>query len=268
MASFSVVNNVAASNAQANMQMTSVGLTKTLARLSSGYRINSSGDDAAGLAVANTYRSEQAVLNQGIRNANDGMSQLQLLDGALTNVSTLLDRLATLSTQASSSSNGADVTKLSDEYVEIMTEIDRQVTVVGLDANYAFSVFVSSEATAADGIISGTIGAADTGTLGLASAGFTDETEAQTALGEVEAAVGALADVQNTIGALMNRTQFAIGLAQSQVVSKRTAESRIRDANVAEESANLTRYNILQQSGIAALSQANQSSSAVLSLLR
>ncbi|MGE3401597.1 MAG: flagellin [Vicinamibacterales bacterium] len=268
MASFSVVNNIAAANAQANMQSTSVGLNRTLGRLSSGYRINTSGDDAAGLAVANQYRNEQAILNQGVRNANDGMSQLQLLDGALSNVSTLVDRLATLATQASSSSNGADVTKLSDEYAEILTEIDRQMTVVGLDAAYSYSVFVSSEATAADGIISGTITAADTTTLGLTSTSFATAAAAQTALGEVQGAVSALADSQNTIGALMNRTQFAIGLAQSQTVNKRAAESRIRDANVAEESANLTRYNILQQSGIAALAQANQSSSAVLSLLR
>ena len=108
MASFSVVNNIAAANAQANLATTNIGLNKALNRLSSGLRINSSGDDAAGLAVANAYRSTIAVLNQGIRNANDGLSTLQIKDGALNNISTLLDRLATLATQSASSSATVD----------------------------------------------------------------------------------------------------------------------------------------------------------------
>src|SRR5262245_66183762 len=99
---FSIVNNVAAANAQANLATTNIGLNKALNRLSSGLRINSSGDDAAGLAVANSYRSSVAVLNQGIRNANDGLSSLQIKDGALNNISILLDRLSTLEQQLAS----------------------------------------------------------------------------------------------------------------------------------------------------------------------
>ena len=102
MASFSVVTNVAANNAQANLYSTNIGLRTALTRVSSGFRINNSGDDAAGLAVANGYRSTVAVLNQGVRNANDGLSDLQIKDGALDNVSKLLDRLSTLATQAAS----------------------------------------------------------------------------------------------------------------------------------------------------------------------
>ena len=135
MASFSVVSNIASVNAQANLTQTNLGLNKALTRLSSGFRINSSGDDAAGLAVANQYRSELAILNQGIRNANDGLSTLQIKDGALNNISTLLDRLATLATQASSTSNGVDIGKLSDEYDEILAEIDREAAVAGLSAS-------------------------------------------------------------------------------------------------------------------------------------
>ncbi len=268
MASFSVVSNIASANAQANLQSTNIGLNKALNRLSSGYRINFAGDDAAGLAVANTYRNEQAILSQGIRNANDGLSNLQIKDGALSNISNLLDRLATLATQASSASNGADISKLSDEYAAVLNEIDREATVAGLDTNADFSVFVSSEAVVTDGAISADIGAADTTTLGLTSASFTTVQEAQDALAEVEGAIDTLGDVQNTIGTLENRLGFAIGLATSQLVNKKAAESRIRDANIAEESANMTRFNILSQSGIAALSQANQASSSVLSLLR
>jgi flagellin len=269
MASFSIVSNIASVNAQANLSATSLGLNRALTRLSSGFRINQSGDDAAGLAVANSYRSEVAILNQGIRNANDGLSVLQIKDGALQNISTLLDRLATLATQASSTSNGVDVTKLSDEYGKVLEELDRQAAVAGLDAAWDFSVFVSSEATVADGVVTETnIGAADSTSLGLTTTSFSDADEAQDVLAEVEAAIGALGDVQNSVGILQNRLQFAVSLAQSQVVNTRAAESRIRDANIAEESANLTRFNILTQSGIAALAQANQSSAAVLALLR
>jgi flagellin len=268
MASFSVVSNIASANAQANLQMTNVGLNKALTRLSSGFRINFAGDDAAGLAVANSYRNEQAILSQGIRNANDGLSDLQIKDGALANISTLLDRLATLATQASSASNGADISKLSDEYGAILDEIDREATVAGLDTGADFSVFVSSEAVASDGAISDSIAATDAATLGLVSTSFANVDDAQAALLEVEGAIDTLGDVQNTIGTLENRLGFAIGLATSQLVNKKAAESRIRDANIAEESANMTRFNILSQSGIAALAQANQTSSAVLSLLR
>jgi flagellin len=268
MASFSVVSNIASTNAQANLSVSSVGLNKALTRLSSGYRINTSGDDAAGLAIANNYRSEQAILTQGIRNANDGLSVLNIKDGALNNVSLLLDRLATLASQASSSAGGVDISKLQNEYNQVLNEVDREITVGGLDTAQGFSVFVSHEATASDGIIAGNIGAADTGTLGLSQAAWTDSSDAQASLGELSGAINTLGDVQNSVGILQNRMTFAISLAQSQVVNKKAAESRIRDANIAEESANLTRYNILNQSGIAALAQANQSSASVLSLLR
>ena len=172
MASFSIISNIASTNAQANLQSTSLGLNKALTRLSSGLRINMSGDDAAGLAVANQHRSDIAILNQGIRNANDGLSTLQTKDGALNNISTLLDRLATLATQAASTSNGVDIGKLSDEYGTIIEEMDRQASVAALDTAANFSVFVSSETTVADGVITGSIGAADTTTLGLSSTSF------------------------------------------------------------------------------------------------
>src|SRR5262245_36970016 len=222
MASFSIVSNIASVNAQANLTSTNLGLNKALTRLSSGLRINQSGDDAAGLAVANQYRSDVAILNQGIRNANDGLSLLQTRDGALQNISTLLDRLATLATQASSSSNGVDVTKLSDEYGEVINEIDRQAAVADLDATWSFSVFVSSETTVADGVITDTgVSAVDSSGLGLSTTSFTTAAQAQGALGQVTSAIDSLGDVQNSVGILENRLQFAISLAQSQIVNTR-----------------------------------------------
>ncbi|MCC6992093.1 MAG: flagellin FliC [Acidobacteria bacterium] len=265
MASFSVVSNVSAQNAQANLNTTNIGLQRTLTRLSSGFRINQAGDDAAGLAVANSYRSEQAVLNQGIRNANDGLSTLQIKNGALDNVSTLLDRLATLASQSASAGFTGNRTTLNNEFTDVVSEIAREVTVAGLGTAQGFSVFVSSGAS---GTVGGTIGAADTTTLGIAALSIATAGGAATAVTAITAAVGTVGTVVGSVGSLQNRLQYATGLAQYQAVNTKAAESRIRDANVAEESANLARYNILTQSGIAALAQANQQSSQVLSLLR
>lgn len=265
MASFSVVSNVSASNAQANLVNTNLQLQKTITRLSSGFRINQSGDDAAGLAVANSYRSTQAVLNQGIRNANDGLSTLQIKDSALNNISNLLDRLATLATQSASAGFTGSRTVLNNEFQDVLTEITREVGAAGLGASAGFSVFI---AAGANGTVGGTIGAADTTTLGINASTVDTATNASTAVTAVTNAVSTLGQVVGNIGTIQNRLSYAISLAQQQVVSNQAAESRIRDANVAAESANLTRYSILTQSGIASLAQANQQSSSVLSLLR
>src|SRR5262245_38498877 len=214
MASFSIVSNIASVNAQANLTSTNLGLNKALTRLSSGLRINQSGDDAAGLAVANQYRSDVAILNQGIRNANDGLSVLQVRDGALQNISTLLDRLATLATQASSSSNGVNATTLSDEYVEIVAEITRQAEVAGIDDDWDFSVFVSAD-TSGTISTSADVSGVDASALALDTDGWSDAAGAQSALATVTTAIATLGDVQNSVGILQNRLQFAISLAQS-----------------------------------------------------
>ena len=265
MASFSVVNNVSASNAQANLTQTNLQLQKTITRLSSGFRINQSGDDAAGLAVANSYRSTQAVLNQGIRNANDGLSTLQIKDAALNNVGNLLDRLSTLATQSASAGFTGSRSVLNNEFQDVVNEISREVNTAGLNASNGFSVFLSS---GANGTVGGTIGAADTTTLGLATLNISTAAGASTAVGAITTAVSTLGTVVGGIGTIQNRLEYAIALATQQVVSNQAAESRIRDANVAGESANLTRYSILTQSGIASLAQANSQSSSVLSLLK
>jgi flagellin len=263
MASFSVVSNIASANAQANLSTNNIGLQRTLNRLSSGYRINYSGDDAAGLAVANGYRSDQAVISQGIRNANDGLSTLQIKDGALNNISTLLDRLATLASQSASAGFSGNRATLNSEFSAIVGEIDRESGVAGLSVLQNFSVFVGSGST-----VGGSIGAVSSTSLALNGVSIDTDTGAKSAVTVIMAAVGTLGGVQGSIGTLENRLAYAVALGQSQVVNIKAAESRIRDANVAEESANMTRYSILNQSGIAVLAQANQSSSAVLALLR
>ena len=266
MASFSVVSNVSAVNAQANLTTSNIGLQKALERLSSGYRINRSGDDAAGLVVANQYRSQVAVLTQGVRNAGDGLSTLQIEDGALNNIAQLLDRMSALATQSASASSAVDRDVLQAEFADVIAEIDREASVAGLTGVQAFSVFVSNNG--ADGVISGSIGAADATDLGVNALSVATAAGAATAVSTIATAISTLGDAQATVGTLQNRLQFAMNLAQAQIVNTKAAESRIRDANIAEESANLTRYSILTQSGIAALAQANQSTGAVLALLR
>jgi flagellin len=267
MASFSVVTNLASVNAQANLYQTNIGLNKALTRVSSGLRINNSGDDAAGLAVANSFRSEVTVLTQGVRNANDGLSNLQIKDSALDNISKLLDRLSTLATQsASGETSAASRTTLNQEFTDVLGEIDREANVAGLNTSSGFSVFVSNNGT--DGVISGTIGASSTTALSIGSLTIATQGNASTAVATIKTAIGSLGSVQGQVGQLENRLSYAISLAQSQIVNNTAAESRIRDADIAQESANLTRFNILNQSGIAALAQANSSTSAVLALLR
>jgi flagellin len=266
MASFSVVNNVGSLNAQAALERTNQGLQKALNRLSSGLRINISGDDAAGLSVANSYRADIATLNQGVRNANDGLSTLQIKDGALDNISNLINRLSTLAAQAASggTSDASRVT-LNTEFADVLAEITREATVAGLTTSAGFSVFVSNNGS--NGKISSTIGAVTTTTLTLAGHVLTSQALAESAVASVASAVTVLGTTQGTIGSLQNRLQFAISLGQTQVVSNQAAESRIRDANIAEEAANLTKFSILNQSGIASLAQANNAIGSVLALL-
>jgi flagellin len=267
MASFSVVNNLSSVNAQSKLFETNIALTRTLGRLSSGLRINSSGDDAAGLAVANKFRSDVAILTVGVRNANDGLSTLQIADGALDNISRLLDRAAVLATQAATgTTTPSSRTVLQEEFAQVLNEIDREAGLATLTASTSYSIYISNDGT--NGTVSVSFGAADSTTLQVNSQNISTISGAQAAITAIGLAITALGSVQGSVGAAENRLSFAISIAQSQIVNKTAAQSRIRDANIAEESANLTRYNILTQSGLASLAQANQTASSVLTLLR
>lgn len=132
--SFSIQTNVNSMIAQENMRVNNNFQTRTITRLTSGYRINSSADDAAGLAVANQYRDSTAELTQGVRNANDGISQLQIVDGGLSNISNMLDRLQTLATESASQTFTGSRATLQGEYSDLLAEIDRQANNIGLGA--------------------------------------------------------------------------------------------------------------------------------------
>jgi flagellin len=248
--------------------------SKTIQRLTSGYRINSSGDDAAGLAVANQFRSDVAELTQGVRNANDGISTLQIVDGGLNNISKLLDRLKSLATQSASDTFLGDRATLDAEFTTLLTEIDRQATNIGLNTGgtnnaAALSVFIGGGDVQANSQVSIDLTAAEVDSAGLGIDGDVVDTAANalTALTNIDAAVGLLGLAAGAVGTGQNRLQFAIDLAQSQISSFSAAESRIRDADVAAEAANLTKAQVLQQTTLAGLSQANAAPQQVVSAL-
>jgi flagellin len=275
---FSIQTNVASLYAQQNLSVNSSFQQTTINRLSSGYRINSSADDAAGLAVANGLRSERTELTQGIRNGNDAVSQLQIADGGMNNISTILDRMKTLATQGSSGTFTGDYTTLDAEFQSLLGEIDRQAKNIGLDSAGGFATSLSIYIGGGVGNNNAQIGTpaetvdlsaanVDAAGLGLSGA-LTDATTSLSAISVIQAAVAKLGTAQGAVGAGINTLNFAIGLAQSQVTNYAADESRIRDADVATEAANLSKSQTLTQSTMAALAQANQSSQAVLKLLQ
>jgi len=274
--SFSVVTNLASLSAQASLNITSNNLQKTLGRLSSGLRINSSADDAAGLAIANRNMLDRSGLASGIQSANDGISTLQIEDGAMNSIASLLDRALTLASQSASDTFTGSRSTLDNEFQSVLAEITRTATAAGVETGNANlnarSVFVGNTQTNVSAAVSyvsfALTTAVDSTGLGISSQNLTSQSNAGTALAAIQTAVGTLGTAQGKVGAAMNRLQFAISQAQTMSVSVSASESRIRDADIAQEAANLTKYNVLQQAGLAALAQANNSSTAVLSLLR
>jgi flagellin len=271
---FTIQTNVNSLIALDNLRVNGDFQSKTIQRLTSGYRINSSGDDAAGLAVANQFRSDVAELTQGVRNANDGISTLQIVDGGLNNISKLLDRLKSLATQSASDTFLGDRATLDAEFTTLLTEIDRQATNIGLNTGgtnnaAALSVFIGGGDVQANSQVSIDLTAAEVDSAGLGIDGDVVDTAANalTALTNIDAAVGLLGLAAGAVGTGQNRLQFAIDLAQSQISSFSAAESRIRDADVAAEAANLTKAQVLQQTTLAGLSQANAAPQQVVSAL-
>lgn len=173
----SIQTNVDSLMAQQNLNVDNKFQSNTIQQLTSGYRINSSGDDAAGLAVANGYRSSVTELNQGVMNANNGVSQLQIIDGGLSNISTILDRLKTLATESASSTFTGSRGTLNQEYSGLLTEINRQASNINLNSGGSFnsnlSVYIGGAANASNATVninlSGSANAVDSTSLGLAT---------------------------------------------------------------------------------------------------
>jgi flagellin len=274
--SYSFQTNVTSLLAQQNLRVNSDFQSRTITRLTSGYRINSSADDAAGLAVANKFRSDIAELQQGVRNANDGVSILQIIDGGLNNISNILDRLKTLATESASGTFSGDRATLDTEFQGLLAEIDRQAANIGLASggvyNADLDVYIGGGDTQANAkvtiVLSGAANQVDTAGLGIDAEAVDTDTNALTALTDITAAIAAMGLVQGAVGTGENTLNYAVQLAQSQIASFSAAQSAIRDADVATEAANLTKAQILEQSSVAALAQANAAPQALLKLLQ
>jgi len=278
--SLSFQTNVTALTAETNLQVNSNFQSQTITRLTSGFRINSSGDDAAGLAVANSLRSTISELTQGVRNANDGTSILQTIDGGLNNISNILDQLKSLATQSASGTFAGNRNTLNQEFTTLLGEIDRQAANIGLGTgagtsaqyNASLTVYIGGGSTQANAQVtidlSGSGNVLNSGGLGIGLDSIDTVAHALTAIGHLGTAVTTLGLTQGRVGTGENDLNYSISLAQSQITNNSAAESRIRDADVAAEAANLTKAQVLEQSSVAALAQANAAPQALLKLLQ
>jgi flagellin len=255
----SIQTNVASLMAQQNFNTNANFQTKTIEAITSGYRINQSGDDAAGLVQANQDRSQVTELTQGVLNANSALSTLQIADGAMNNISNMLDRLKTLATQAAS---GAGNTT---EFNDVLTEIDREAASI---TPGTLAVYVGGGSSAANSTVNVTLTGVASAQLFTATPAIDSAANAKLAIAAINTAVTNLGTAQTAVGAGENALTYATSLANSQITNTSAAESSIRDADMASEAANLTKAQTLQQASLAAMAQANSAPQAVLSLLK
>lgn len=269
--------NVASLNAQRNLSTTQLSLSKSMERLSSGLRINRAGDDAAGLAISQNMQANIRSMNQAVRNANDGISLTQTAEGALNETSNILLRMRELGTQAASGTLGqTQRDNIQVEFKSLQDEIDRISNVTdfngakllngSLSASGSMNFQVGTGTTTND-TIGVTIAKADTGTLGVNASFVSTIGGAQSALTAIDSAISAIATERGGLGAVQNRLQSTINNLQVAVENTSAANSRIVDVDVASETSNMTRAQILTQAGVSILSQANQSPQLALKLL-
>jgi len=272
----SLLNNISALQAENELNQTANNLQSTLFQLSSGSRLNSGADDPAGLEIANGLQANITALNQSATNANEGVGLAQTADGALAQVTNLLNRATTLATEAANGTNtGAQLGALATEYTSIKAEIDQ----IGLNTTYnGTSVFTAtttsiflSDGGAAETLANATIGI-DPGSLSSAGLGLAtaldSQADAVTALAQITAAVQTVAVSRAGLGASINRLNAAQGVETAQVQNLTSAEDSITAANIPQEVANLSKYSVLDQTGISALTQANNTLQNILGLFR
>ncbi|MCU7554979.1 flagellin [Alteromonas sp. ASW11-19] len=271
-----VNTNVSALNAQRQLFDVNERLGTSFERLSSGFRINSASDDAAGLQISDKLTSQIQGLNQAVRNANDAISLTQTAEGALSEVTTSLQRIRQLSVQSQNGINSsADRAALQKEVAALKTEMSRVASdtqfgnvniltggfsasfLVGANAGQTISVNLSSS----NGASFGASG------LGVGSVDISTASGASSALTSIDAAISSIGGTRADLGALQNRFQSTIRNLSNVAENLSGARSRIRDTDFAAETAELTRNQIVQQASVSVLSQANQRPQTALSLL-
>lgn len=270
--------NVASLNAQRNLGTTRINMNKSLEKLSSGQRINRAGDDAAGLAISENLKAQIKGLGQAGRNAEDGVSLVQIAEGALGEVSNILIRLRELSVQAASDTIGGTERKfLNVEFEQLTSEVDRIANSTEFNRvpllNGTGAVFDIQIGTRNDPIsdrLTFDASSADVNVaaLGLNLASVSDKISAQNSLTSIDQAIISVSGIRADFGALQNRLQSTVNNIQVSIENLSSANSRVRDTDVAAETAELTKQNILMQAGTSVLSQANSSTNSALSLIQ
>jgi flagellin len=279
--SISVLTNVASLNAQRNLATTQANLASSIGKLSSGMRINTAADDAAGLGISENLQANIRSLAQAQRNANDGISLSQVAEGGMNEMQGIVSRMRELSVQSSNSTLGSNERGyIQTEYTQLSQEINRISSVTDFNGQKLLDGSASNGLTFQIGIQNTTndrlamsIGKLTTSTLGsaslhIASASLSTATNAQLAIGTFDRAIQQLSQARAKVGAVQNRMTVTVSNLATAQENLTAANSRIRDVDVANESANLTKAQILSQAGLAVLAQANQLPQSALSLLR
>jgi len=277
----SINTNIASIDAQRNLNASQSSLATSMQRLSSGLRVNSAKDDAAGLAIAERMNAQVRGMNVAVRNANDGISMSQTADGALAQVSNSLQRMRELAVQSRNATNSSsDKDSLNKEFSQLQQEITRVLGgttfngkhVLGSDAG-SLDFQIGANTTADDRVTVTTsnmtsdakITAVTTGaTIGATATG----TAIDTVINNIDSAIDDVNDTRAMFGATQSRFDSVISNLQSGVENQSAARSRIMDADFASETANMSRAQVLQQAGTAMIAQANQLPQQVLTLLR
>jgi flagellin len=274
-----VSTNVASLEAQRSLSKTQGALNTTYQRLSSGLRINSAADDAAGLAISEKLQAHVRSFSVAERNTNNAISMSQVAEGALGQVSGLLTRMRELAVQSSNGDlQSTDRDYLQTEFTALQGEIDRissstefngQALLSGAAANKTFQVGIGTAASdkidvGFGGVTATTLGV-NTGAINIQGA---DNTASQTSITAIDAAMDSVSTKRASYGAAINRLQVTVTNTQSMRTNLAAANGRIRDVDVADETAQLARHNVLSQAGAAILSQANQAPQLALGLLR
>lgn len=284
MGSLSILYNIPALDAQNQLDQTGNSLNATLTALSSGMRINTGADDPAGLAIANGLEANITALTQSVQNATDGVGELQVADGALSQITSLLNSAVSLATESANGTvSNQQRTALQAEFQSIQTEINS----IGANTTYngqaifsnATTVIYMSDSSGAGvntvTINFGTVNSSNlgtvtgvTGNISIAGDNLSTATAAQAALTDLNNAIQGIAGLRGNLGADSNQLSSAINVMNVQVTNLTSAENGIMSANMGVETSNLSKYSILQQTGIAALQQSNSLQQNVLKLLQ
>jgi flagellin len=282
-------NNIAAQNAYRNLTATDSQMSKSLEKLSSGYRINRAADDAAGLSISEGLRSQIGGLKVAVRNAQDGISVVQTAEGALNETTSILQRMRDLAVQASSSgSQDSDArTAAQTEFGQLNQELDRIASTTSFGGQHLLGVGISGQnayqgtfqvganTSSADQIqvdlstaAFGSVSVAGFDSTGLGVATLDLVSGAASAIDALDTAIKGISTARSTLGAYQNRFEHTINNLNVAVENLSASESRIRDTDMAQEMVSFTRSQILTQAGTSMLAQANQAPQNVLSLLR